>query len=79
MGDLRGREALMFIWEVPRECLLKTESSTFFMVTTICFLGDVPSALRETYRVLHFGGYILIGMLDFVSPIGKSYAGTGGQ
>jgi ubiquinone/menaquinone biosynthesis C-methylase UbiE len=44
------------------------------MVTTICFLDDVAVALREAYRVLDFGGHIMIGMLDFHSAVGMMYA-----
>ncbi len=44
------------------------------MVTTLCYLKDARMALRETHRVLRGGGSLFIGMLDFSSRIGKSYA-----
>jgi SAM-dependent methyltransferase len=43
------------------------------LVTTICFLDDVPAALREAYRVLTAGGYILVGFINRESTLGKVY------
>jgi len=43
------------------------------MVTTICFLDDVGSALREVHRVLKPDGCLIIGFIDKDSTIGKLY------
>ncbi|MBW2558080.1 MAG: class I SAM-dependent methyltransferase [Deltaproteobacteria bacterium] len=43
------------------------------MVTTICFLNDVKTALREAYRILKPGGALLVGFVDRISPVGKKY------
>jgi ubiquinone/menaquinone biosynthesis C-methylase UbiE len=43
------------------------------MVTTICFLDDVDQALREVYRILKPGGFIIIGFVDKNSRLGKLY------
>lgn len=43
------------------------------MVTTICFLDDVGQALREAYRILKPGGFIIIGFVDKNSRLGKLY------
>ena len=43
------------------------------MVTTICFLDDIETAFRETYRVLKPGGCLIVGFIDKNSPIGKLY------
>jgi SAM-dependent methyltransferase len=43
---------------------LPCEDSSFdfvLLVTTICFLDDVPAAFREAYRLLKSGGCILVG------------------
>ncbi len=43
------------------------------MVTTICFLDDATTTLKECYRVLKEGGKIVIGFVDRESPIGREY------
>ena len=43
------------------------------LVTTICFLDDVPAAFLEVYRVLTAGGYILVGFINRESTLGKAY------
>lgn len=43
------------------------------MVTTICFLDDVPAAIKESYRVLRGEGCIVIGFVDRQSSLGRFY------
>lgn len=43
------------------------------MVTTICFLSDAVRAFEESFSVLEKGGFIIIGMLDRASPVGRAY------
>lgn len=43
------------------------------LVVTVCFLDDVYLSLREAYRVLRPGGYILIGFIDRLSSLGRTY------
>src|SRR3972149_1718506 len=43
------------------------------MVTTICFLNDLPAAFNEIHRVLKSGGRFIIGFIDRESPLGKKY------
>lgn len=43
------------------------------MVTTICFVDDIESSLKEAYRVLKLGGSLIIGFVDRESLIGKLY------
>ena len=43
------------------------------MVTTICFLTDLPAAFTEIHRVLKPGSLLIIGFIDRESPLGKKY------
>lgn len=43
------------------------------MVTTICFLDKIDTALNEAYRVLKQHGSLIIGFIDKNSKIGQSY------
>lgn len=43
------------------------------MVTTICFLDDIETALKEAYRVVKPGGSLVIGFVDKESALGKLY------
>ena len=44
------------------------------MVTTLCFLDDVLESLREAFRVLKPGGYIIVGFVDKESELGRRYS-----
>lgn len=43
------------------------------MVTTLCFLDDIPAAIREAYRVLKPGASLVIALIDRNSPLGREY------
>ena len=43
------------------------------MVTTECFLTDIPKAFSEVNRILKPGGDFIIGMIDKNSRLGKKY------
>lgn len=43
------------------------------LVTTLCFLRDIPAALAEAHRVLCPGGCIIAGIIDKDSPLGRQY------
>ncbi len=43
------------------------------MVTTLCFLDDVPQAFREIHRVLRPGGAFILAFIDADSRLGKQY------
>ena len=43
------------------------------MVTTVCFLDDIPKAFAEVCRVLKRNGVFIIGLIDKNSRLGKEY------
>jgi len=43
------------------------------MVTTICFVDDVPKSLAEAFRVIRNNGCLIIAFVDKDSEIGKLY------
>lgn len=43
------------------------------LVTTVCFLDSLELAFREVYRILKANGFIIIGLIDKQSVLGKKY------
>lgn len=43
------------------------------MVTTICFVDDLPRSFEEAFRVVKAGGRLLIGFIDRESELGRRY------
>lgn len=43
------------------------------MVTTVCFLNDIPKAFSEVHRILKPEGTFIIGLIDRNSELGKKY------
>jgi ubiquinone/menaquinone biosynthesis C-methylase UbiE len=43
------------------------------MVTVVCFLEELDTALQEAYRVLQPGGRLIIGLIDRDSALGRQY------
>jgi len=44
------------------------------MVTTICFVDDAAKSLKEAFRVLKTGGFVIVGFVDRESALGKQYS-----
>lgn len=43
------------------------------LVTTVCFLDSPTATFREVHRILEDDGYIIIGLIDRASTLGKKY------
>lgn len=43
------------------------------LVTTVCFLDTPEIAFRETFRILKIGGFIIVGLIDKDSKLGRKY------
>jgi SAM-dependent methyltransferase len=43
------------------------------LVTTVCFLDSPARAFREVHRILEDGGFIIIGLIDRASTLGRKY------
>lgn len=74
MADIAQKRGIE-VYEAKAEKLPFDDSSFDFVliVVTICFVQDPIQALREAKRVLKPGGYIVIGMIDKESFLGKLY------
>jgi len=57
------------------ECLPFADARFDFalMVTTLCFLDNVPLSLREAHRVLKDGGALIVAFIDRESRLGRQY------
>ena len=56
--------------------LLPFHSESFdyvVMVTTVCFLDDIPKAFREAYRIIKRKGRFIAAIIDKESKLGKQY------
>jgi len=49
------------------------------IVVTICFVNNPFKVLKEAFRVLAKGGFLILGIIDRNSPWGKYYAGKASQ
>ena len=71
----RARKRGIEVYEATAEKLPFADSSFDFVliVVTLCFVQDPLQALKEAKRVLKLGGYIVIGLIDRESFLGKLY------
>lgn len=55
---------------------LPIDNATFdfvLMVTTVCFLSDIPKAFTEIHRILKPNGEIILAIIDKNSELGRKY------
>ena len=70
-----ARERGIEVVEGVAECLPFKDGTfdTALVVTTICFVDDIPQTLIEAARVLRPDGALVIGYIDKNSPVGEIY------
>jgi len=53
---------------------IKSDQFDFIlMVTTVCFLDNMQQAFQEVWRVLKKQGFLIVGLVDRMSPLGQEY------
>lgn len=74
MRKAARRRGIQAIDGIAEDLPLESESFDLaLMVTTLCFLDDVPKAFSEVYRILKPGGYFINAFIDKESSLGKLY------
>lgn len=74
MSEIAEERGITVIKGVAENLPFHSESFDFvLMVTTVCFLLDIPKAFSEAYRILKNKGTIILGIIDKKSPLGKQY------
>ncbi|HEB83788.1 MAG TPA: class I SAM-dependent methyltransferase [Bacteroidetes bacterium] len=74
MSAYAQRRGVKVILGTGENLPVNTNSFDFVLiVTTICFFDDTAMAVREAARVVHPGGYVIIGMVNKISPLGRYY------
>lgn len=74
MAQIAERRGIKVIRAVAEDLPIKSESFDFaLLVTTLCFLNDIPKAFSEIRRILKPQGQIILGIIDRDSELGKKY------
>src|SRR3989337_3951512 len=74
MADIARKRGIIVVEAMAEDLPFDDASFDFvLMVTTICFLQNPIRGLEEAKRVLKPGGYMIIGMIDKESPLGRIY------
>jgi len=74
MADIARKRGIEVYNAIAENLPFDNESFDFVvMVTAICFFQNPIKALQEVRRVLKHSGYIIIGMIDKDSRLGKLY------
>jgi SAM-dependent methyltransferase len=80
MAAKAQRQGISVCRGVAEELPFSSEAfDLLLMVTTICFVDDAGSSLREAFRVLKPGGWVVIGFVDRNSDLGRRYVAKRGS
>lgn len=74
MAALAKQRGVKVINAIAENLPIENQSYDFAtMVTTVCFLNDIPKAFSEVHRILKPKGEFIIGLIDRNSELGKQY------
>ena len=74
MGSIAMRRGIRVVCGVGEDLPFREEAFDFVLnITTICFVEDPFTTLKETRRVLKNGGSVVIGFVDKKSKLGRLY------
>lgn len=74
MAQIAKQRGIKIIRAVAENLPIENQSYDFAtMVTTVCFLNDIPKAFAELHRILKTKGEFIIGLIDRNSELGKKY------
>lgn len=74
MAEIAMERGVKVVKGVAEDLPYHNDSFDFvLLVTTICFVDDPLKALKEAWRVIKSGGYLIIGFVDKESSIGQKY------
>lgn len=74
MAQIAEQRGIKVIKAVAEDLPIKSESFDFaLLVTTVCFLNDIPKAFSEIRRILKPKGEIIVAIIDKNSALGKKY------
>ena len=72
MAEISRKRRIQVYEAVAEQLPFKDKTFDFvLMVTTICFVDDVVKSFKEAYRVLKTDGFIVLGLVDKESMLGK--------
>jgi len=74
MSKLAEQKGMTIINAVAENLPFHNHSFDFaLMVTTVCFLSDIPKAFSEVHRILKPKGEIILAIIDKNSELGMKY------
>ena len=74
MAQLAEKRGIKVYRTLAEDLPIGNETFDFaLMVTTVCFLSDIPKAFGEVHRILKPGGEIILGIIDKNSSLSRKY------
>jgi len=74
MGDIARKKDISVTDGTAEKMHFKDSEFDFaLMVTTVCFLDNINAAFKEAWRIIKPGGFLIIGLVDKKSSLGRFY------